>query len=1134
MKTKKVSTSKKSGSRAKRRPSPRTGRNGRRKGSRGTGRAILKSDQFLRQVIDLVPHFVFAKDEHSRFLLMNKAIADAYGTSPERALGKSDIDFSATPKEARHFHDDDLSVIKSGKPKTIPVEEITDVEGKVRYLQTTKIPAQFGREMTPGILGVAVDITELKRSERLLQESEEKYRNFVERALDGIAVIQDGIIKYLNPVLADILGGPIEMALGTGFLQYVHPDERPKLKGNYEDRMAGQAISSTYETILLGPDARAIPVEVNAGLIQFDGRAADLVIIRDTRERKKGEEAVARRDAMLRVVHDAAEQFLKSPEASPTINTVLRRLGGLMRVDRVYICQKVRQKDGSECEAEPFSWHNDARGGLQGGPCDPRFSLSDARLIRWEKVLSTREVVYGNVEDFPECEQIVLKERGIQSILILPIFAGSRWWGFIGCDDCHAQREWSVLDKDALESLASIVGSVMQKRETERVQDAVYRIAQAAGSTHGIYELCRSIHEIISDIMEAKNFYVALYDEKEGMLSFPYFVDEFDPPYAPKKLGRGLTEYVLRAKAPLLCTEEKFRELTASGEAVLVGNPSPIWLGVPLIVDDKAIGVMAVQHYEDESAYGEQEQQVLEYVSSQIARAVERKRADDALAFQTAYFQRLFEDGPTGIVLLDMNDNVVRINRSFQAMFGYSQEEAVGRDINELIVAPHMREEAVNLSWISQHGRSVSKESVRMRKDGSRVNVDITAYPIAIEGKHAGVYGMYEDISERKVLEAQVLHAQKMESIGTLAGGIAHDFNNLLAIILGHSTLLERANGDEAKRASSIQAITKAAERAAGVVRQLLTFARKTEQRRESVRVNDVIQELLKFLKETFPKSIVITSRMADNLPSVVADATQLHQVFMNIFVNARDAMPRGGSLNIATAEVGNEIVARRFAEADAPSYVEITATDNGIGMDEKTRRRVFEPFFSTKEVGRGTGLGMAVAFGIIESHHGYIDVESSPGTGSRFTVYLPVQPRSAVSNGPLEKERQEAPGGTESILIIEDEPEISELLRMTLQAKGYSVLSATDGTEALDLFKSHHDTIDLVISDVGLPSMSGDQLFFAIKKLNPHVKAILASGYIEPDLKAEAMRSGVRAFLQKPYGSAAVLQVVRQVLQEP
>ncbi|HUI64792.1 MAG TPA: PAS domain S-box protein [Bacteroidota bacterium] len=1133
MKAKKVRTTGKTSSRAKRRASPGAGRNGRRNGSNNAGRKPPRSDQFLRQVIDLVPHFVFAKDEDSRFLLMNKAIADAYGTSPEQALGKSDIDFSATPEEARHFHQDDISVIRSGKPKTIPFEEITDIEGKVRYLQTTKIPTQFGPEKTPGILGVAVDITELKRSEQLLQESEEKYRNFVERAHDGIAVIQDGIVKYLNPVLADFFGGPIEQVLGTGFLQYVHPDERPKASRNYEHRLSGQAISSTYETILLGADGRAIPVEVNAGLIQFDGRPADLVIIRDTRERKKGEEAVARRDAMLRVVHDAAEQFLKSPEASATINTVLRRLGGLMRVDRVYICQKIRQKDGSVSEAERFSWHNDASGGPERAQGDPRYTLSDARLIRWEKALSSGEVVYGDVEDFPDCEQTVLNQRGIQSILIVPIFAGTRWWGFIGCDDCRAKRDWSLLEKDALESLSSIVGSVMQRREAERVQNAVYRIAQAAGSTHGIYELCRSIHEIISDIMEAKNFYVALYDEKEGMLSFPYFVDEFDPPYAPKKLGRGLTEYVLRKKAPLLCTEEKFRELTVSGEAVLVGNPSPIWLGVPLIVDDKAIGVMAVQHYEDPSAYGEQEQQVLEYVSSQIARAVERKRADDALAYQTAYFQRLFEDGPAGIVLLDMNDNVVRINRSFQAMFGYSQEEAVGRDINDLIVAPHMREEAVNLSWISQHGRSVSKESVRMRKDGSDVHVDITAYPIVIEGKHAGVYGMYEDISERKALEAQILHAQKMESIGTLAGGIAHDFNNILAIILGHSTLLERAHFDEAKRASSIQAITKAAERAAGVVRQLLTFARKTEQRRESVRVNDVIQELLKFLQETFPKSIVISSRMADNLPSVVADATQLHQVFMNIFVNARDAMPRGGSLSITTEEVANEIVARRFADADAPSYVEITATDTGIGMDEKTRRRIFEPFFSTKEVGRGTGLGMAVAFGIIESHRGFIHVESSPGLGSRFTVFLPVQPRTATPIGPSEKERQEAPGGTERILIIEDEPEIGELLRMTLQSKGYSVLSAADGTEALDLFKSHHDEIDLVISDVGLPSMSGDQLFYAIKELDPDVKAILASGYMEPDLKAEAMRTGVKAFLQKPYDSAAVLDVVRQVLQE-
>jgi len=1101
-----------------------------KKRSTVTEEALRESKRFLRQIIDLVPYFVFAKDEESRFLLVNRAVAEAYGTTVDAAIGKSDTDFSATPEEARRFHEADLDVIRGGESRTIFGEEITDAQGNVRYLHTTKIPFAFGPGKTPGILGVSVDITDLKKSEQRLQESEEKYRNLVERAHDGFAVIQDGIVKYLNPVLADFFGAPIDHVIGTSFLAYVHPEERAKLAENYRLRLRQDSAPSTYDTILLGSNGGPIPVEINAGRIQYEGRSADLVIIRDTRERKKGQEAVARRDAILKIVRDAAEQFLKLPDPESTMSDLLKRVGRVMRVDHAYIFENARDPDGAIASHRRFSWTSDGHAPEHGTCVPPGAPLNTVRFPRWHQVLSRGDVLYGCGDDFPADERETLVAHGIASLLAVPIFAGPEWRGFIGCDDCRSGREWSLLETEALQSLASILGAVLQRRRTEHVQHALYGIAQAAGSSSGIDELCRSIHGIVAEIMDAKNFYVALQGD-DGLLTFPYFVDEFDDPPEPKRPGKGLTEYVLRTGTSVLCTGEGFRDIARRGDAELIGKPAAVWLGVPLRIDQKVIGAMVLQHYSNPAAYAEQEKQLLEYVSSQIARAIDRKRAEEALVSQTAYFTRLFEDGPAGIALIDTDDRVVRVNRSFQKIFGFTGEELRGRSINEMIVPPHLADEAAELSARSQEGMTISRETIRRRKDGSTVHVHITGYPILIGGNHVGIFGMYEDISGRKALESQVLHAQKMESIGTLAGGIAHDFNNLLAIILGNATLLERVSDDPGRRSASVAAITKAAERAVGVVRQLLTFARKAERRKESVRVNDLIQELLRFLAETFPKNIEIRSELLEGLPSVISDATQLHQVLMNICVNARDAMPRGGRLTLSTRVVSIDEVQKRFARADAPSYIEMRATDTGTGMDEATRRRIFEPFFSTKGPGRGSGLGLAVVFGIVESNHGFIHVESSPGMGSCFCVYLPVPPTAIQEVQKAPAAEPEPVRGTESILVVEDEEPLAELLQMTLEGAGYTVLTAAEGDAALDLYRLHQDRIALVVSDVGLPKMSGDQLFLAMKELNPGVKTVLASGYMEPALKSTAMQAGVRSFIQKPYEMRAVLNEIRRVL---
>jgi PAS domain S-box-containing protein len=434
---------------------------------------------------------------------------------------------------------------------------------------------------------------------------------------------------------------------------------------------------------------------------------------------------------------------------------------------------------------------------------------------------------------------------------------------------------------------------------------------------------------------------------------------------------------------------------------------------------------------------------------------------------------------------------------------------------------------------------SITQEARVYRDNGDLANVTVMIKLLKDQsGRTYKVYGANQDITERKRveeskrgLETQLQQAQKLESIGTLASGIAHDFNNILGIILGHSTLLERLRKDPQMHAESVAAITKATQRGASLVKQLMLFARKAEPLLESVKVNNIIGELTKLLRETFPKTIIISTSLQKDLPVIVADSGQIHQVLLNLFVNARDAMQSSGTLSISTRTIDGKAVAARFSKATARQYVQIEVTDTGIGMDEATRQRIFEPFFTTKGPGRGTGLGLSVVFGIVEHHSGFIDVRSKPGEGTSFTVYLPITERAPEIQQRVSKRIEEIPGGTETILVIEDEEMLRSLAKGILVSKGYKVLIAEDGMQGVEMYQSHQKEIAVVLSDVGLPLLSGQDVFRKIRAINPGAKIILASGYFDPETKSEMFKAGLKNFIQKPYMQNEVLQKVREAI---
>jgi PAS domain S-box-containing protein len=474
---------------------------------------------------------------------------------------------------------------------------------------------------------------------------------------------------------------------------------------------------------------------------------------------------------------------------------------------------------------------------------------------------------------------------------------------------------------------------------------------------------------------------------------------------------------------------------------------------------------------------------------------------------------------------------ITSLNPAFETITGWKCEEWIGKSFTS-IVHPDDHPIALQNFKRMMQGEVVPVHELRIKtKRDTHVSGEFTITPQRLRDRVVGLIGIARDITERKKLEENLRQAQKMESLGTLAGGIAHDFNNILAIILGHASLHKKHESTPEKFSQSIEAIISATNRGAGLVRQLLTFARKADTLVEPIELNETIQDLLKLLHETFPKTVLIETEMAPDLPPINGDSTQINQVLINLCVNARDAMPAGGRLTIATRLVSRSTVRQRFPDAAAHNYEQIDVTDTGFGMDEATRTRIFEPFFTTKERGKGVGLGLAVVFGIISSHNGFIYVDSARGKGTAFHILFPIPDRAVGESQVLGGSTPEVQGGDETILLVEDEELLRDAAKEILSTSGYTVLTAGDGEEATQIYSQHKKDIALVVSDYGLPKIQGDELFKNVKDMNPKVKAIFASGYLEPHLKSRLLNAGVKDFIQKPYIPAEILKKVRDTL---
>ncbi|MFL6299528.1 MAG: ATP-binding protein, partial [Terriglobales bacterium] len=416
------------------------------------------------------------------------------------------------------------------------------------------------------------------------------------------------------------------------------------------------------------------------------------------------------------------------------------------------------------------------------------------------------------------------------------------------------------------------------------------------------------------------------------------------------------------------------------------------------------------------------------------------------------------------------------------------------------------------------------------RRDGSSIVVRLSGRPVVNrEGSVVSFEVMAENVTERRALEEQLRHAQKMEAIGRLAGGVAHDFNNLLMVIIGYTELLRENLPKDGDQRGYADAVWNAGKKATLLTSQLLAFSRKQVISPRMLDLNAVLQEVDRMLPRLIGEDVQLSILQGAKLANVKADPGQMEQVIMNLCVNARDAMPRGGRLTIETANVKiDSDGARKIGASSAGDFVVLSVTDSGTGMDAQTQSRIFEPFFTTKEKGKGTGLGLATVYGIVKQSGGHITVESEPGKGARFDVYFPATARSADSKTTVSAAELPA-RGNETVLLVEDEDAVRSLVREVLRGRGYQVLEAQKSGQALEICKMHAGPIDLLVTDVVLPQISGRALAQQLSSARPEMKVLYISGYTDDKMLPHGIPG--TAFLQKPFSSDVLARTVRDML---
>ena len=1033
--------------------------------------ALSNNEKFLNTVIESIPHMIFVKDaKELRFLKFNKAGEKLLGYSLKELIGKNDYDFF--PKElADHFTESDRQVLRGTEAVDIPEEPVQTRDKGARILHTKKIPIFDNAGQLVYLLGISEDITERRQVEVELKRERDLWRTLLDNSPDHI-YFKDAQSRFIKSSKAQArqfaVESPDEMVGKTDFDFFTEAHARPAFEDEQEIIRTGRPIIAKEEREVWNDGHVTWASSTKMPMRDGAGKIVGIMgISRNITERKRMEGTLQESQALY---YSLVEQL--------PAGVFRKDADGRYVFVNSWFCRLKGVKAELFLGKKP---QEVATTELAAGATNP----SNINRLAAQGTDHHQQIMQTG-------RQIEVEEHGV--------------------DADGKEQHLYVVKSPIFGSDGKIVGTQGILFDITGRKQAEVALRESTALYHSLVEQMPT--GIFRKDCTGRYVFVNSWFCRLRGLS------------ADQMVGRTPEELVEVEAAARSPTHPEILQMLRDGskhhnEIMRTGKPIHVEEVYPI-----AEGGKRFLHVVKSAVFGPDGQ----IVGTQGVQfdVTERKQAEEHIREQAA----LLDKAQDAIMVMDLEDRIVFWNKSAERIYGWSGVEAIGKRPVDLFLGGAISPRHAEARKVIKERGEWSGELQEISKDGKPVMVQGRCNVIYNEQGHPkGRLIINTDVTERKKLEAQFLRAQRMESLGTLAGGIAHDLNNVLTpLLVAVQVLKEKVTDADGKRL--LESLETNVQRGAGLVKQVLAFGRGVEGERIIVQPKHIAREIKQMINETFPKSVAFELHSAPNLWTIAGDPTQLHQILLNLCVNARDAMPKGGKLCLHLENmVLDEAYVSMNLEARPGPHVCFTVSDTGTGIPKEIQEKIFDPFFTTKEPGKGTGLGLSTTLAIVKSHGGFIHFYSEPGKGSTFKAYLPANTTAAAADNVVTGEAKLPRGHNKLVLVVDDEEPIRKLAQKALERYGYRVLLATDGTEAVSLYKVRGNEIDVVITDMVMPNMDGLATIAALKAVNPKIKIVGSSGLALDGYEAAANKAGVQHFIPKPYTAETMLLTLEDVL---